>query len=389
MAHATLASESTIDALLEMSTSPHRMRGLEARAKPGWGVLAEEAPKPAAQQTSHGSATSSGSRSPSTESPNLFEDNEPPLAEATVPSVPVAVVMVEQWRQAEDAGTPADEEEEVEEVNEAAAALRGGLAAAEAMVAAASPRAPASKPARRRKRGRAKPTAADAPLQPHDDDGEGDDGKPGRKLSCPWSADEDAMLTRAVEEVGARRWTAIAQLVPGRTGKQCRLRWCNQINPDIRHDAFTEQECRARPTTPRRALRHTPLCPPPDARSPTTTASGGRSHPARPRRPRCPLDGDRQAAARPHGQRDQEPLERHAVEGGAGGGPGAGPAHRPQRPLPRRIARDRPVARVQLNEPAVARRRCPAPPPARAGCPAHMTFKPVRRAPSSLGAHSK
>ena len=77
MAHATLASESTIDALLEMSTSPHRMRGLEARAKPGWGVLAEEAPKPAAQQTSHGSATSSGSRSPSTESPNLFEDNEP------------------------------------------------------------------------------------------------------------------------------------------------------------------------------------------------------------------------------------------------------------------------------------------------------------------------
>ena len=59
MAHATLASESTIDALLEMSTSPHRMRGLEARAKPGWGVLAEEAPKPAAQQTSHGSATSS------------------------------------------------------------------------------------------------------------------------------------------------------------------------------------------------------------------------------------------------------------------------------------------------------------------------------------------
>ena len=241
MAHATLASESTIDALLEMSTSPHRMRGLEARAKPGWGVLAEEAPKPAAQQTSHGSATSSGSRSPSTESPNLFEDNEPPLAEATVPSVPVAVVMVEQWRQAEDAGTPADEEEEVEEVNEAAAALRGGLAAAEAMVAAASPRAPASKPARRRKRGRAKPTAADAPLQPYDDDGEGDDGKPGRKLSCPWSADEDAMLTRAVEEVGARRWTAIAQLVPGRTGKQCRLRWCNQINPDIRHDAFTEQ----------------------------------------------------------------------------------------------------------------------------------------------------
>eukprot|EP00327_Prymnesium_parvum_P003083 CAMPEP_0182844630 /NCGR_PEP_ID=MMETSP0006_2-20121128/26873_1 /TAXON_ID=97485 /ORGANISM="Prymnesium parvum, Strain Texoma1" /LENGTH=151 /DNA_ID=CAMNT_0024974601 /DNA_START=124 /DNA_END=579 /DNA_ORIENTATION=- len=35
---------------------------------------------------------------------------------------------------------------------------------------------------------------------------------------------------------------APAAAVPGRSGKQCRLRWCNQIDPSIRHDAWSEQE---------------------------------------------------------------------------------------------------------------------------------------------------
>ena len=30
--------------------------------------------------------------------------------------------------------------------------------------------------------------------------------------------------------------------MPGRSGKQCRLRWCNQIDPSIKHDAWTPQE---------------------------------------------------------------------------------------------------------------------------------------------------
>ena len=50
------------------------------------------------------------------------------------------------------------------------------------------------------------------------------------------------MLTRAVEQLGAKRWSAIAAAVTGRSGKQCRLRWCNQIDPEIRHDAWSEAE---------------------------------------------------------------------------------------------------------------------------------------------------
>jgi len=63
-----------------------------------------------------------------------------------------------------------------------------------------------------------------------------------RKLSCPWSAEEDELLTRAVQDVGPKKWSAIALEVPGRSGKQCRLRWCNQIDPSIKHEAWSEQE---------------------------------------------------------------------------------------------------------------------------------------------------
>jgi len=50
------------------------------------------------------------------------------------------------------------------------------------------------------------------------------------------------MLRRAVIEVGPKRWSAIALAVHGRSGKQCRLRWCNQIDPDIKHDTWTDKE---------------------------------------------------------------------------------------------------------------------------------------------------
>ena len=58
----------------------------------------------------------------------------------------------------------------------------------------------------------------------------------------PWSAEEDEQLKQAVLEIGPKRWSAIAVAVPGRSGKQCRLRWCNQIDPNIRHDQWTERE---------------------------------------------------------------------------------------------------------------------------------------------------
>jgi len=70
----------------------------------------------------------------------------------------------------------------------------------------------------------------------------GDKGKTPRRTSQPWTTEEDKMLQRAVNKLGVKRWSAIAIEVAGRSGKQCRLRWCNQIDPSIRHDAWTEQE---------------------------------------------------------------------------------------------------------------------------------------------------
>ncbi|KAL1812020.1 hypothetical protein ACET3Z_022085 [Daucus carota] len=58
----------------------------------------------------------------------------------------------------------------------------------------------------------------------------------------PWSAEEDELLTKLVDDHGARNWTVIGNSIPGRSGKSCRLRWCNQLSPEVKHRAFTAEE---------------------------------------------------------------------------------------------------------------------------------------------------
>jgi hypothetical protein len=41
-----------------------------------------------------------------------------------------------------------------------------------------------------------------------------------------------------VEKFGTKQWARIAQVLPGRKGKQCRERWHNHLNPDINKDAW-------------------------------------------------------------------------------------------------------------------------------------------------------
>ncbi|KAK7276340.1 hypothetical protein RIF29_17479 [Crotalaria pallida] len=62
------------------------------------------------------------------------------------------------------------------------------------------------------------------------------------KVKGPWSPEEDAVLTRLVAQFGARNWSMIARGVPGRSGKSCRLRWCNQLDPCVKRKPFTEEE---------------------------------------------------------------------------------------------------------------------------------------------------
>ncbi|EFJ47650.1 transcription factor Myb16 [Volvox carteri f. nagariensis] len=52
-----------------------------------------------------------------------------------------------------------------------------------------------------------------------------------------WSADEDAQLVKAVDELG-QKWTAVARHVAGRTARQCRERYVNLLQPGLKFGPF-------------------------------------------------------------------------------------------------------------------------------------------------------
>ncbi|CAI5948319.1 unnamed protein product [Closterium sp. NIES-64] len=60
----------------------------------------------------------------------------------------------------------------------------------------------------------------------------------------PWSPEEDDKLRELISKYGPRNWSLIAQGLKGRSGKSCRLRWCNQLNPEVNKDPFTDEEDR-------------------------------------------------------------------------------------------------------------------------------------------------
>ncbi|EOA36140.1 hypothetical protein CARUB_v10012605mg [Capsella rubella] len=57
-----------------------------------------------------------------------------------------------------------------------------------------------------------------------------------------WRPAEDEKLRELVEQFGPHNWNAIAQKLSGRSGKSCRLRWFNQLDPRINRNPFTEEE---------------------------------------------------------------------------------------------------------------------------------------------------
>lgn len=64
----------------------------------------------------------------------------------------------------------------------------------------------------------------------------------GEKIKGSWNPQEDATLIKLVEEHGPRNWSLISNGIPGRSGKSCRLRWCNQLSPAVQHRPFTAAE---------------------------------------------------------------------------------------------------------------------------------------------------
>jgi len=75
------------------------------------------------------------------------------------------------------------------------------------------------------------------------DDDDDDDGT--HRVKGPWSPEEDALLTKLVLAYGDkqwRKWSVIAQHVPGRIGKQCRERWLNNLDTSVKKTPWTQEE---------------------------------------------------------------------------------------------------------------------------------------------------
>nr|QWQ79407.1 MYB9 [Zanthoxylum armatum] len=75
--------------------------------------------------------------------------------------------------------------------------------------------------------------------------GSSDDATKSSTSTCPrghWRPAEDEKLRQLVDQYGAQNWNSIAEKLQGRSGKSCRLRWFNQLDPRINRRPFTEDE---------------------------------------------------------------------------------------------------------------------------------------------------
>ena len=61
----------------------------------------------------------------------------------------------------------------------------------------------------------------------------------------PWLTAEDDKIRELVSAHGPQKWSAIAKELPGRIGKQCRERWYNRLDPNIKTGPWTNAEVRA------------------------------------------------------------------------------------------------------------------------------------------------
>uniref|UniRef100_A0AAZ3QJV5 Transcriptional activator Myb n=1 Tax=Oncorhynchus tshawytscha TaxID=74940 RepID=A0AAZ3QJV5_ONCTS len=61
-------------------------------------------------------------------------------------------------------------------------------------------------------------------------------------IKGPWTKEEDQRVIELVQKYGAKRWSVIAKHLKGRIGKQCRERWHNHLNPEVKKTSWTEEE---------------------------------------------------------------------------------------------------------------------------------------------------
>ncbi|XP_008775126.3 uncharacterized protein LOC103695542 [Phoenix dactylifera] len=67
--------------------------------------------------------------------------------------------------------------------------------------------------------------------------------KPKRpNLVTIWTPEDDRLLIKLVKKYGEKNWMIIANRLKKRTSRQCRERWINYLRPNIKRDAWTDQE---------------------------------------------------------------------------------------------------------------------------------------------------
>lgn len=57
-----------------------------------------------------------------------------------------------------------------------------------------------------------------------------------------WTSQEDELLFSWVERHGPTKWTECSKEIKGRCGKQCRERWVNILNPDVKKGNWSDHE---------------------------------------------------------------------------------------------------------------------------------------------------
>uniref|UniRef100_A0A667Z2W0 V-myb avian myeloblastosis viral oncogene homolog-like 2b n=1 Tax=Myripristis murdjan TaxID=586833 RepID=A0A667Z2W0_9TELE len=58
----------------------------------------------------------------------------------------------------------------------------------------------------------------------------------------PWTKEEDEKVIELVNLYGNKQWAMVAKHLKGRLGKQCRERWHNHLNPDVKKSSWTAEE---------------------------------------------------------------------------------------------------------------------------------------------------
>ena len=61
-------------------------------------------------------------------------------------------------------------------------------------------------------------------------------------IKGPWTPEEDETVVQLVKTHGTKKWSLIARQLNGRLGKQCRERWYNHLDPNIKKGEWSHDE---------------------------------------------------------------------------------------------------------------------------------------------------